>query len=204
MTLELESILESDIHYELPSRNAIFEEIKQMVMASLRHTKNHAILISLMLGTMHVSAQESLKITSQPIEIVVNNHGETPEFTEAELAFPQHFRMHQRMSELSSLEDNWDNAGGKKLSEKAISTAGSFIEALSEEVLSHCALFPAASSGLYIQGRFRKGSLIVTVSDKSITYVLKGDGIEKMTANQVPFFKETARKLNGIIKDNLI
>lgn len=135
---------------------------------------------------------------------VFNNQGEIPELTEAELAFPQHFRMHQRMSELSSLEDNWDNAGGKKLSEKAISTAGSFIEALSEEALSHCALFPAANSGVYIQGRFNKGSLIVTVSDKSITYVLKGVGIEKVTANQVPFFKETARKLDGIIKDNLI
>ena len=108
------------------------------------------------------------------------------------------------MSELSALEDNWDNAGGMKLSEKAISTAGRFIEALSEEVLSHCSLFPAANSGVYIQGRFSKGSLIVTVSDKSITYVLKGDGIEQMTANQVPFFKETARKLNGIIEDNLI
>ena len=204
MTLELERILESEIHYELPSLNTIFEDIKQMVMASLRHTKDYAILISLMLGTMHVSAQESLKITNQPVEIVVNNQGETLELTEAELAFPQHFRMHQRMSELSALEDNWDNAGGMKLSEKAISTAGRFIEALSEEVLSHCALFPAASSGLYIQGRFNKGSLIVTVSDKNITYVLKGDGIEKMTANQVPFFKETARKLNGIIKGNLI
>ncbi len=204
MTLELESIVESDIHYELPSLNAIFEDIKQMVMASLRHTKDYAILISLMLGTMHVSAQESLKITSQPVEIVVNNFGETLELSEAELAFPQHFRMHQRMSELSSLEDNWDNAGGKKLSPKAISTAGRFIEALSEEVLSHCALFPAANSGVYIQGRFNKGSLIVTVSDKGITYVLKGDGIEKKTANQVPFFIETARKLHGIIKDNLI
>ena len=204
MKLELESIIESDIHYELPSLNAIFEDIKQMVMASLHHTKDYAILISLMLGTMHVSAQETLKITSQPVEIVVNNFGETLELSEAELAFPQHFRMHQRMSELSSLEDNWDNAGGKKLSEKAISTAGRFIEALSEEVLSHCSLFPAANSGVYIQGRFNKGSLIVTVSDKSITYVLKGDGIEKKTANQVPFFIETARKLNGIIKDNLI
>lgn len=202
--MTLEKILDNDICSEMPSLNAILNDIKEMVMASLRHSKGYAMLLSLMLGSMPVSAQESIKMTSLPAEIVVNNYGDTPKITEAALAYPQHFRFHGRMNELRSLADNWDCAGGKKISEKAITLAGNFAEVLSEEVLSHCSLFPAATSGVYFQGRFNKGSLIVTISDESITYVLKGKGIERLSASQVPFFKETARKLNDIIKDNLI
>lgn len=204
--MTLEGLIEHNVHNELPSLDDILASIRQMIMDSFRIAKKTvgAMLVTLMLGSMPMSAHASVEMTSIPAEIVVDNQGASPVFTEVEDAYPQHYRISCRIKELAGLEEGWDQAGGLKPNAEAIKNAGKFADLLSEEVLKCCSLFPAADSGVYLQGNFKKGSMIVSFTKNSLTYVLKGDNIDKKAASSVPLVKETVRQLDGLIIANLL
>jgi len=204
--MELEVLLEQDVHSALPSLDDVLNDIKETAAAAMRYLKKgvSGILVALMLGSMPINAQASFPMTNQSYEIVVDNKNNDPIISGISEACPNHYKIQQRILELKSLKDNWDGYGAMTISEDALSMTGSFAEVLSEEVLGHCSVFPAANSDVYLQGKFPKGSLIVTFSNERMTYVLKGENIDKHSANKVPLYRETVSKLNGIIVDNLM
>ena len=204
--MTLEGLIEHDVHNELPSLDDILASIRQMIMDSFRIGKKTtgAMLVTLMLGSMPVSAHASVAMTSIPSEIVVDNQGSNPVFTGVEEAYPQHYRISLRIEELTCLEEGWDQAGGMKPDVEALKNAGKFADLLSEEVLKHCSLFPAADSGVYLQGSFKRGSMIVSFTKNSLTYVLKGDNIDRRAASAVPLVKETVKLFDNLIIANLL
>ena len=111
--MTLEGLIEHNVHNELPSLDDILASIRQMIMDSFRIAKKTvgAMLVTLMLGSMPMSAHASVEMTSIPAEIVVDNQGASPVFTEVEDAYPQHYRISCRIKELAGLEEGWDQAG---------------------------------------------------------------------------------------------
>ena len=204
--MTLEGLIEHNVHNELPSLDDILASIRQMIMDSFRIAKKTAgaMLVTLMLGSMPMSAHASVVMTSIPAEIVVDNQGSYPVFAEAEDAYHQHYRISRRIEELKCLEEGWDQAGGMKPNAEALKNAGKFSDLLSEEVLRRCSLFPSADSGVYLQGSFKNGSMIVSFTGNILTYVLKGDNMERRAASAVPLVKETVRQLDDLIIENLL
>jgi hypothetical protein len=202
----LENLIDEEVYDVLPSLDDVLNDIKETITAAVRVLKKgvSVLLISLMLGSMPMNAQASLSMTKNQYEIMVDNKSNNPIIVGAEEACPNHFRIHKRIVELRGLEENWDGYGALKLSDNALSLTGSFADMLSEEVLGHCSVFPAANSDVYLQGRFAKGSLIATFSGGNLTYVLKGETIEKYSATRVPLYTETVQKLNEVIVGNLL
>lgn len=205
--ITLDGLVEHDIHDELPSLNEVLDEIKETAMAALRYIKKgvNVLLVSLMLGTMSVNAQNSFNMTNLlPNEIVIVNDTESLTLSRASDAYPQHDRLYTMMHKIKSLDENWDGFGALKISDEALLTAHRFAEVLSEEVISHCSVFPAANSNVYLQGRFSKGTLIANFSGKEISYLLKGEGGVRMTATDVRFYSETVKNLNDVIVGSLL
>lgn len=95
---------------------------------------------------------------------------------------------HERLTELSQLEANWDSYGAEPLSSNAVARADELLQSLKEpladllgELLRPYALAPLANGGVQLEWRGSGGALEVEVSPEGdLGYLLiEGEGSER-------------------------
>lgn len=96
------------------------------------------------------------------------------------------------IEKLRTVENDWDQRGGKKPSEKAIAEAVKVVDLFDEEQVKKCSVFPSCEGGVYVQ--YKDGEARVNVfirEDGKIFWILRRGSEKNALAGKVDEMKDT-------------